>query len=70
MWWAMKLARGEKIVRSVPRSCICFSWLAAMLSRSSSSVIFRSAASATIAGSVRLAICRLRQPSSAFGAVV
>jgi hypothetical protein len=28
MWWAMKLARGEKMVRSEPRSFIFFSWLA------------------------------------------
>jgi hypothetical protein len=28
MWCAMKLARGEKIVRSLPRSFISRSWLA------------------------------------------
>ena len=39
MWCAMKLARGEKIVRSLPRSFILASWLASMLSRSSSSLI-------------------------------
>src|SRR5690554_7582923 len=37
MWCAMKLARGEKMVRSLPRSFIFLSWLASMLSRSSSS---------------------------------
>ena len=43
MWWAMKLARGLKIVRSLPRSRILASWLSSMVSRSSSSLIFRSA---------------------------
>ena len=33
MWWAMKLARGEKIVRSLPRSSISRSWLASIVSR-------------------------------------
>ncbi len=42
MWCAMKLARGEKIVRSLPRSCIFLSWLLTMDSRSSSSLIFSS----------------------------
>jgi hypothetical protein len=27
MWWAMKLARGLKMVRSLPRSFIRRSWL-------------------------------------------
>jgi 4-oxalmesaconate hydratase len=36
MWCAMKLARGEKIVRSLPRSRIFFSWLVSIDSRSSS----------------------------------
>ena len=30
MWCAMKLARGLKIVRSLPRSCIFLSWLLTM----------------------------------------
>ncbi len=30
MWWAMKLARGEKMVRSLPRSFIMASWLASI----------------------------------------
>ena len=38
MWCAMKLARGEKIVRSAPRSRISFSWFCSMLSRSSSPI--------------------------------
>src|SRR5690606_117068 len=42
MWWAMKLARGEKIVRSEPRSRIRRSWLVSMLSRNSSSLMRRS----------------------------
>jgi hypothetical protein len=43
MWWAMKLARGLKMVRSLPRCFIRRSWLVSMVSRSSSSLIFRSA---------------------------
>ena len=70
MWCAMKLARGLKMVRSLPRSCIFLSWLAMMLSRSSSSLIFNSLALGLAAGSLMPAICRLRQSSSAFGAVV
>ena len=70
MWWAMKLARGEKIVRSVPRSAIRWSWLFAMLSRSSSSLIASSAAAGASAGLATPAIWRLRQSSSALGAVV
>ena len=42
MWCAMKLARGLKIVRSLPRSCIFLSWLLTIDSRSSSSLIFSS----------------------------
>ena len=70
MWCAMKLARGLKIVRSLPRSCIFLSWLSTMDSRSSSSLIFSSLALGMAAGSLMPAICRLRQSSSAFGAVV
>jgi len=66
----MKLARGEKIVRSEPRSFIRRSWLLSIVSRSSSSLILRSATLGASAGSLRPAICRLRQSSSAFGAVV
>jgi hypothetical protein len=70
MWWAMKLARGLKMVRSLPRSFISFSWLVSMDSRSSSSLIFRSATLGMTAGSLMPAIWRLRQASSALGAVV
>jgi hypothetical protein len=42
MWWAMKLARGENSVRSLPRSFIRRSWLLTMVSRMSSSLIFSS----------------------------
>ncbi len=70
IWCAMKLARGLNIVRSLPRSCIFLSWLLTMLSRSSSSLIFNSLARGLTEGSLMPAICRLRQSSSAFGAVV
>ena len=70
MWCAMKLARGLKIVRSLPRSFIRRSWLFSIDSRSSSSLIFSSATLGIDAGSLMPAICRLRQSSSAFGAVV
>ena len=70
MWWAMKLARGLKIVRSEPRSRISRSWFASIDSRNSSSLIFRSATFGLAAGSLMPAICALRQFSSAFGAVV
>ena len=52
MWWAMKLARGLKIVRSDPRSFICFSWLVSIVSRISSSLIFRSETRGRTDGSV------------------
>ncbi len=57
MWWAMKLARGLKIVRSLPRSFIRRNWLASMVSRNSSSVIFRSETRGFAAGSLIDAIC-------------
>ncbi len=66
----MKLARGLKTVRSLPRSFIRRSWLASMLSRNSSSLIFRSDALGISAGSLMPAICALRQVSSDLGAVV
>src|SRR4026207_336323 len=58
MWCAMKLARGEKIVRSMPRSCIFFSWLSAMLWRSSSSVVARPAAAGARGGRRRVGQAR------------
>ena len=70
MWCAMKLARGLNTVRSLPRSFIFASWLVSMVSRSSSSLIFRSATLGIFAASAMPAICWLRQFSSAFGAVV
>ena len=70
MWWAMKLARGLKIVRSDPRARICASWFVSIVSRSSSSLIFRSEALGRADGSVMPAICWLRHASSALGAVV
>ena len=70
MWWAMKLARGEKIVRSAPRSLISRSWFVSINSRSSSSPILKSATLGMTAGSLMPAICWLRQASSALGAVV
>ena len=66
----MKLARGEKIVRSEPRSCIRRNWLVSIDSRNSSSLILSSATFGIDAGSWIPAICRLRQVSSALGAVV
>ena len=70
MWWAMKLARGEKMVRSEPRSFIWRSWFFSMDSRSSSSLIFSSETFGMAEGSLIAAIWRLRQSSSALGAVV
>ena len=70
MWCAMKLARGLKIVRSEPRWRMSLSWLDSIDSRSSSSLIFRSPTLGITAGSLMPAICRLRQFSSALGAVV
>ena len=71
MWCAMKLARGEKIVRSLPRSLILRSWLLSIDSRSSSSLIFSvDGAGRSAPGLPRPAIWRLRQSSSALGAVV
>ena len=66
----MKLARGEKIVRSAPRSRISFSWFFSMLSRSSSSLIWSSDALGVTAGFLSPSIWRLRQSSSDLGAVV
>ena len=70
MWWAMKLARGLKMVRSEPRSFMRRSWFCSMLSRNSSSLIFSSLTLGLRDGSLMPAICRLRQFSSALGAVV
>ena len=66
----MKLARGLKMVMSLPRSRILASWLVSMDSRSSSSLIESSLTFGRLAGSLIAAIWRLRQFSSALGAVV
>jgi len=70
MWCAMKLARGEKIVRSEPRSRIRRNWLVSIVSRSSSSLIRRSDALGMTEGSAIPAIWRSRQSARACGAVV
>jgi len=70
MWCAMKLARGENTVRSLPRSFILASWFFSIDSRMSSSLIFSSEAFGATDGSFSPATCRLRQSSSALGAVV
>ncbi len=70
MWWAMKLARGLNTVRSLPRSRILASWLVSMVSRISSSEIFRSLTFGFCDASLMPAICWLRHASSALGAVV
>ncbi len=41
-WWAMAEARGEKMVRSAPRSRCSLSWAPSMLWRISSSLTFGS----------------------------
>ena len=57
IWWAMKLARGEKMVRSAPRSRMNLSWLVSIDSLSSSSLILRSDGFGMAAGSLIPAIC-------------
>jgi hypothetical protein len=70
MWCAMKLARGEKIVRSAPRSRISFNWFFSMLSRSSSSPMRSSETWGVRAGFFSPSTWRFRQSSSDLGAVV
>jgi len=65
----MKLARGEKIVRSLPRSFIFASWFFSIDSRTSSSLI-RSSDAFGATPPASAAIWRSRQSPSAFGAVV
>jgi uncharacterized membrane protein YraQ (UPF0718 family) len=67
MWWAMKLARGLNSVRSLPRSFIKRSWLVSMLSRNSSSLIFRSATLGMRLGSLMPAICCVAPVFQRFG---
>ena len=72
MWWPMPEARGEKIVRSVPRSRCSLSWLSSMLSLISSSDIFSAARGGIAALSLALAaaVCSLRKRCRSFGSVV
>ena len=70
MWWAMKLARGEKMVRSLPRSSMSRSWLASIVSRMSSSLMVSSDGLGAEAGSPIAATWRSRHASRAGGAVV
>jgi len=65
MWCAMKLARGEKIVTSAPRSRISFNWFFSMLSRTSSSLMRSSDTFGVAAGFVSPSTWRFRQCSSA-----
>src|SRR5574343_701238 len=68
MWWAMKLARGEKMVRSEPRSFMSLSWLVSMDSRNSSSLIFRLLGSGAWLGALSDRICWSRQAPRGAGA--
>ena len=65
----MPPARGENSVTSVPRSRWNFS-CGCTLSRSWSSLIFRSAAEGFFDGSFNAAICAARNTFSASGSVV
>jgi hypothetical protein len=70
MWWAMKLARGLKMVRSLPRSLhqaqlVAFDALAQLVVAD-----LQVGHLGHGAGSLMPAICWLRQFSSALGAVV
>jgi hypothetical protein len=70
MWCAMKLARGLKIVRSLPRCFISLSWLA-LDGLAQFVVADLQVGHARHGGRVLMpAICALRQVSSALGAVV
>ena len=60
-WWPMPAARGEKIVRSVPRSRCTLSWPPSIVWRISSSVIAR-ARRRRLAGGVRLDLLRCAIP--------
>src|SRR5205085_11089468 len=67
MWCAMKLARGENSVRSLPRSFIRRSWLLTIDSRMSSSLIYSSATFGIREGSLMPEICLLRLYYSCLG---
>ena len=68
----MPEARGEKIVRSVPRSRCSLSWLPSMLSLISSSLIFSPERGGIAALSLALAaaVWSLRKRCRSFGSVV
>ena len=70
MWWAMKLARGEKSVTSLPRWSMSRSWLASMVSRMSSSLMKSSSGRGALTGSPTAATWRSRHAPSWGGAVV
>ena len=64
----MPAARGENIVRSVPRSCCSFNWPLTMLARISSSLIEGRGGAAL--PSPCAAICSVRHASCERGDVV
>jgi hypothetical protein len=70
MWCDMPEARGEKMVRLVPRSRWNLSWAPSTLARSSSSLIRSAAADGLFAGSLIAAIWPLRKSWSFCGSVV
>ncbi len=70
MWWPMPEARGEKIVRSVPRSRCSLSWFCSMLSRISSSDIFSPARGGIAALFFTASVWSLRKRCRSFGSVV
>ena len=68
-WCAIDEARGEKSMRSPPRSRRIRSWLPSTLSRIASSLIIAGAGAGT-AGSASAASCASRNSCWAAGAVV
>ena len=68
-WCAMPAARGEKMVRSEPRSFCSFSCGCTLLTRSSSE-IFNSLVAGLRIGSASPASCLSRNASSGWGSVV
>jgi hypothetical protein len=70
MWCDIAIARGEKSVRSVPRSRCSLSWAPSRLSRSSSSLIESSVGRGDGVLPPSASTWRARHPSSDLGAVV
>jgi hypothetical protein len=70
MWWDMAIARGEKSVRSVPRSRCSLSWAFSRLSRSSSSLMESSVGLGEGDLPSSAWTCFARHPSRDLGAVV